>query len=171
MWRRCPRWNKGSFSPPRRPGTAIWCSWCWSVGRKPRPTLLSCLQRRASRQSCWTERSGKIFFLYLPFLSQGTSDCPNVNPVPFLFINCSLKLNIFRKFGIACSSLHSMKPQRERLSSLSQFKSNQTKVLIATDVASRGLDIPEVDLVVNHNVPKSPTVSKRFDNIPVIDCG
>jgi len=63
----------------------------------------------------------------------------------------------FKKFGIACSSLHSMKPQRERLSSLSQFKSNQTKVLIATDVASRGLDIPEVDLVVNHNVPKSPT--------------
>ena len=55
-----------------------------------------------------------------------------------------------------------MKPQRERLSSLSQFKSNQTKVLIATDVASRGLDIPEVDLVVNHNVPKSPTVSKNI---------
>jgi len=62
----------------------------------------------------------------------------------------------FKKFGVACSSLHSMKPQRERMSSLSQFKSNQTKVLIATDVASRGLDIPEVELVVNHNVPNAP---------------
>jgi len=59
----------------------------------------------------------------------------------------------FRKFGLNCSSLHSMKAQKDRMSSLSQFKSNQTRVLIATDVASRGLDIPEVQLVVNHNVP------------------
>jgi len=59
----------------------------------------------------------------------------------------------FRKLGVTCSSLHSMKPQKERMASLSKFKSNHTKVLIATDVASRGLDIPEVQLVVNHNVP------------------
>jgi len=62
----------------------------------------------------------------------------------------------FRKLGVNSSSLHSMKPQKERISSLSQFKSNQNKVLIATDVASRGLDIPEVQLVVNHNVPSEP---------------
>jgi len=62
----------------------------------------------------------------------------------------------FKKLGVTCSSLHSMKPQKERMSSLSQFKSNHTKVLIATDVASRGLDIPEVQLVVNHNVPSEP---------------
>ena len=61
----------------------------------------------------------------------------------------------FSKIGVSCSSLHSMKPQKERMSSLSQFKSNHTKVLIATDVASRGLDIPEVQLVVNHNVPSA----------------
>ena len=52
-----------------------------------------------------------------------------------------------------------MKPQRERMSSLSQFKSNQCRVLIATDVASRGLDIPEVQLVINHNVPNDARVS------------
>merc|ERR1712128_199368 len=39
---------------------------------------------------------------------------------------------------------------------LAMFKSGHTKVLVATAVASRGLDIPEVNLVVNHNIPRDP---------------
>jgi len=62
----------------------------------------------------------------------------------------------FTKLGVNCLSLHSMKSQKDRMAAMSQFKSNQTKVLLATDVASRGLDIPEVQLVVNHNVPSEP---------------
>ncbi|XP_060530989.1 probable ATP-dependent RNA helicase DDX49 [Cylas formicarius] len=65
----------------------------------------------------------------------------------------SLTLN---ELGIENVALHSMIPQKQRLASLNKFKSNIVKILIATDVASRGLDIPAVQLVVNHNIPRIP---------------
>lgn len=46
--------------------------------------------------------------------------------------------------GIEAVALHSMLSQRDRLAALARFKSSQIKVLIATDLASRGLDIPLV---------------------------
>ena len=64
---------------------------------------------------------------------------------------------LLRKLEMKCVSLHSLMPQRRRLASLAQFKTGVAKVLIATDVASRGLDIPLVQLVLNYNVPASPT--------------
>ena len=66
---------------------------------------------------------------------------------------CQLLGMTLNRLGYPCVALHSMKPQRDRSSALSQFRSQQVKILIATDVASRGLDIPEVQLVINHNVP------------------
>jgi len=57
------------------------------------------------------------------------------------------------KLGFPCEALHSMRTQKERMKALSAFRSHQVKILVATDVASRGLDIPEVQLVINHNVP------------------
>ncbi|XP_050697693.1 probable ATP-dependent RNA helicase DDX49 [Eriocheir sinensis] len=58
--------------------------------------------------------------------------------------------------GIEAAALHSMLSQRDRLAALARFKSSQIKVLIATDLASRGLDIPLVGLVINHVVPNLP---------------
>lgn len=63
---------------------------------------------------------------------------------------------MLNEIGIENSALHAMIKQRERLASLSKFKSRQTRVLIATDVAARGLDIPYVELVINHTVPNVP---------------
>ncbi|CAG8637304.1 3596_t:CDS:2, partial [Paraglomus occultum] len=57
------------------------------------------------------------------------------------------------KLDIRCASLHSVMSQKERLNSLGKFRAEAVKVLIATDVGSRGLDIPAVQLVINYNIP------------------
>jgi len=56
-------------------------------------------------------------------------------------------------FPVAC--LHGQMSQPRRLQQLHDFRSGNKKGLVATDVASRGLDIPQVDLVINHDVPAS----------------
>ncbi|XP_013192612.2 probable ATP-dependent RNA helicase Dbp45A [Amyelois transitella] len=52
--------------------------------------------------------------------------------------------------------LHGYMRQKERLAALTQFRSNLKCTLVATNVAARGLDIPTVDLVVNHKLPLEP---------------
>ncbi|KAI9736675.1 MAG: putative RNA helicase [Cirrosporium novae-zelandiae] len=54
------------------------------------------------------------------------------------------------------TSLHSKLPQGERISNLARFRANAARLLVATDVASRGLDIPDVGLVINFDVPRNP---------------
>nr|XP_039272553.1 probable ATP-dependent RNA helicase DDX49 [Styela clava] len=70
--------------------------------------------------------------------------------------NCQIIAMLLRSAGFDCTSLHSLMSQRSRLDSLSKFKSSGTRLLIATDVAARGLDIPLVQTVINHNIPGAP---------------
>jgi len=71
---------------------------------------------------------------------------------------CQILSRLLTKCGFSCAALHSMMNQKKRFDSLHLFKSKQTKILVATDVASRGLDIPTVDLVVNFDLPTQPKV-------------
>ncbi|XP_055388618.1 uncharacterized protein LOC129617408, partial [Condylostylus longicornis] len=57
--------------------------------------------------------------------------------------------------GVKIASIHGDKEQRERDRILGDFKSGRVNTLIATDVASRGLDIKNIDLVINFDVPKT----------------
>ncbi|XP_023240819.1 probable ATP-dependent RNA helicase DDX49 [Centruroides sculpturatus] len=77
------------------------------------------------------------------------------------FRKCQILSMGLTSLGFENVSLHSMKAQRERFISLSKFKSNKVKILVATDVASRGLDIPTVDMVINYNIPKPKTYIHR----------
>lgn len=54
------------------------------------------------------------------------------------------------------TSLHSLLPQYDRTSNLARFRASAARILVATDVASRGLDIPNVELIINYDVPRNP---------------
>ena len=58
--------------------------------------------------------------------------------------------------GLAASAIHGDKTQAARLEALSQFKDGKLQVLVATDVAARGLDIDDLPLVVNYELPHVP---------------
>lgn len=57
--------------------------------------------------------------------------------------------------GIKAAVIHGNKSQGQRQRALEQFKNNEISVLLATDVASRGLDIPDVSHVINFDMPAS----------------
>ncbi|KAJ4481470.1 DEAD-domain-containing protein [Lentinula edodes] len=63
---------------------------------------------------------------------------------------------LLKTLSIRSTALHSRLTQRERLSSLSLFRSSVVPVLIATDVGARGLDIEDVAIVVNWDLPEEP---------------
>lgn len=58
------------------------------------------------------------------------------------------------RMGIKSQTLHGDKEQKDRLSALNDFKSGKVKVLIATDISARGIDIANVDYVVNYDLPE-----------------
>ena len=58
--------------------------------------------------------------------------------------------------GVHADALHGDLDQKQRTQVLEQFKNRQIKVLIATDIAARGIDIENLSTVVNYDLPRSP---------------
>ena len=61
-----------------------------------------------------------------------------------------MKINVF--------PLHAQMQQRQRLKNVDRFKSQKNIVLVASDVAARGLDVPNVDHVLHFNIPRTPEI-------------
>lgn len=60
------------------------------------------------------------------------------------------------KEGIAADAIHGDKSQQERIKALDAFKAGTVTALVATDVAARGLDISELPMVINYEIPSAP---------------
>ena len=60
------------------------------------------------------------------------------------------------KAGIGSEAIHGNKSQNARQRALNNFKSQKTRVLIATDIAARGIDVDQLELVINYDLPDVP---------------
>ena len=82
--------------------------------------------------------------------------------VDSMIIFCRMKVGVDRivrwlkEHNYPCVAMHSNLPQKKRTSALEQFKRGEIKILVATDIASRGLDIANVTHVINYDVPEHP---------------
>lgn len=81
------------------------------------------------------------------------------NKITSVLIFCSSKLNVkqltaeLKKSGLKVDEIHSDLDQDKREDVLMQFKSRRLPVLIATDILSRGIDIDNIEIVINYDVP------------------
>ena len=94
------------------------------------------------------------------FLHVLLSTSGNISKSAIIFCNhtktADLLERLLRRLSHRVTSLHSLLPQAERTANLSRFRASAARLLVATDVASRGLDIPSINLVVNFDVPRNP---------------
>lgn len=60
------------------------------------------------------------------------------------------------QFGITSEELHSNKSLSQRTRTLARFKTGQCRVLVATDIAARGIDVKDIELVINFDLPDNP---------------
>ncbi|MGV3599670.1 MAG: DEAD/DEAH box helicase [Dyadobacter fermentans] len=64
--------------------------------------------------------------------------------------------NALERMEIKSLTIHGDKQQSDRLTAMNDFKKGNVKILIATDVSARGIDIPNVDYVINYDLPEQP---------------
>lgn len=85
-----------------------------------------------------------------------------VDNVDSALIFCNTKIGVdklvrsLRHIGIKAEGIHGNLSQQKRTHVMEQFKAGDVRVLVATDVAARGLDIKGVSHIINYNVPKDP---------------
>jgi len=70
-------------------------------------------------------------------------------------IGCDRLARTLQRSGLKAAAVHADRSQKERTETIEAFRSGRVQVLVATDVAARGLDIDDVALVVNYEVPRS----------------
>lgn len=71
-------------------------------------------------------------------------------------ITASKLSRALQKEGISADAIHGDKSQKERIDALDAFKAGKITALVATDVAARGLDITDLPMVINYEIPSAP---------------
>lgn len=101
-----------------------------STTRRQKPELLNCLIK---------EKGGSKIIVFTK--TKGCAD------------NCTRRL---RRIGIPTDAIHADRSQAQRSRALDDFRNGKINVIVATDVLARGIDVTEVDYVVNYDLPIMP---------------
>lgn len=84
------------------------------------------------------------------------------HPADSVLVFCNMKTTVnelaekLDSLGVSCGCLHGDLEQRERDRVMAMFRNGSHRILLATDVAARGLDIENLEMVVNYDFPKQP---------------
>ncbi|KAI9072059.1 hypothetical protein K1719_045977 [Acacia pycnantha] len=70
-----------------------------------------------------------------------------------------------RNLGLKAIPINGHMSQSKRLEALNEFKSGDCNILICTDGASRGLDIPKVDMVISYDIPTNSKLKLNLENV------
>lgn len=92
------------------------------------------------------------------FLERIINDYPDSKILVFVRtkVRAERVLKALERVNISSKTIHGEKDQEERIDVLNEFRSGKNKTLIATDVSARGIDIADVDFVVNYDLPEQP---------------
>ncbi len=86
----------------------------------------------------------------------GSRNFPQVLVFTRTKASADMLVDELKKDGLKCGVLHGDKTKANRQKTLNQFKEGEFRVLVATDIASRGLDIEELPYVINYELPSIP---------------
>lgn len=109
---------------------------------------------KVEQSLCYLSRANKPFLL-----AKVLSEQPIVSALVFSRTKHGAD-DIVKKLersGIAALAIHGNKSQGNRQTTLAKFKSGEVKVLVATDIAARGIDIDHISHVINYNLPEDPS--------------
>ncbi|XP_076066593.1 ATP-dependent RNA helicase DDX24 [Oratosquilla oratoria] len=126
------------------------------IGLKPKPKIVDITQKFGTAASLTEakivcDKFEKDFYLYY-FLKR----YPGRTLVFCNSVDCVRRLqSLFTFLQCGPQSLHASMHQKQRLKSLERFSSNPRGFLLATDVAARGLDIPNIQHVIHYQVPRT----------------
>ncbi len=98
----------------------------------------------------------KDSFLHALLSVQSLADTPSI----IIFCNRTKTADLLHRILLFLehnvTSLYSKMPQSQRTKNLASYRAQTSRLLVATDVAARGLDIPSTNLVINYDVPRNP---------------
>jgi superfamily II DNA/RNA helicase len=101
----------------------------------------------------------KAFVVYEPQKVPIITDMLSSNVYKNVIVFCSKKQNVkqltqeLKRAKLAAEEIHSDLDQKQREQVLQDFRNHKLSILVATDILSRGIDIEEIDLVINYDVP------------------